>query len=327
MKSWQLEKTGRENLHLVDIPEPKPGPDEILVRTTAVSLNFRDKAIIEGLYPRPLAFPLVPGGELAGEVVAVGAKVTRFKPTDKVVSVYKPLWIDGVPTLQASAANRGAPLPGVLEEYIVLSEDGTLSYPDYLTPAQASTVSIAGVTAWVALFDHGHLQPSETVLVHGTGGVSLFGLQLARAHGSRVIATSRSSRKIPSLKELGASDVIDTTIKPAWEEEARSLTCGKGIDHILEVVGGESVQRSIAAAAWGGHVAIIGYMESGSATITLASMLPLFVKLQGLSVGSRRHMSDLLMERHSIRPVIDATYDFDALQRHWIIWTADPSAK
>jgi hypothetical protein len=124
MKSWQLEKTGRENLHFIDIPEPTPGPDEILVRTTAISLNFRDKAIIEGLYPRPLSFPLVPGGELAGEVVAVGANVRRFKPSDKVVSVYKPLWIDGVPTLEASGATRGAPLPGVLEEYILLSEDG-----------------------------------------------------------------------------------------------------------------------------------------------------------------------------------------------------------
>jgi NADPH:quinone reductase-like Zn-dependent oxidoreductase len=175
-------------------------------------------------------------------------------------------------------------------------------------------VSIAGVTSWVALFDHGHLQPTETVLVHGTGGVSLFALQIAWAHGSRVIATSRSSRKIPSLKELGASDVIDTTEKPAWEEEVRALTCGKGVDHILEVVGGDSVQRSIAAAAWGGHVALIGYMGSGSATISLASMLSPSVKLQGLSVGSRRHMSDLLtfMERHRIQPVIDATYDFNA---------------
>jgi NADPH:quinone reductase-like Zn-dependent oxidoreductase len=148
MKSWQLEKMGRENLHLVETSKPTPGPNQILVRTTAVSLNYRDKAIIEGSYPVPVSFPLVPGSDLAGEVVSVGTDVTRFKAGDKVVSVFRPLWLDGIPTPEAARSTLGGPLPGVLAEYVLLSEDGAFSYPEYLTPAQASTLPIAAVTAW-----------------------------------------------------------------------------------------------------------------------------------------------------------------------------------
>jgi len=312
MKSWQLEKTGRENLHLVEIPEPTPGPSQILVRTAAVSLNFRDKAIVEGSYPAPVVFPLVPGSDLAGEVVSIGTDVTRFKAGDKIVSVFQPLWLDGIPTPEARTSTLGGTLPGVMAENVLLSEDGALSYPEYLTPAQASTLPIAAVTAWASLFEYGHLQPEETVLVQGSGGVSLFGLQLARAHGSRVIGTSRSANKIPLLKQLGASDVIDTAKNPAWEEEARALTQGKGVNHVLEVVGGEYVQRSLAASAQDGHVAVIGFMESITATINLGSLMSANVRLQGVGVGSRKHMIDLLnfLEQHRIKPVIDATYDF-----------------
>jgi NADPH:quinone reductase-like Zn-dependent oxidoreductase len=315
VKTWQIEKTGRENLHLVEIPEPTPGPRQILIRTTAVSLNFRDKAIIEGSYPVPVSLPLVPGSDVAGEVVSVGADVTRFKVGDKVVSVFRPLWLDGIPTPEARKSSLGGPLPGVLAEYVLLSEAGALTYPEYLTPAQASTLPIAAVTAWVSLFEHGHLQPEETVLVQGSGGVSLFGLQLARAVGSRVIATSRSASKIPLLKKLGASDVIDTAKNPAWDEEAKTLTQGKGVNYVLEVVGGEYVQRSLAASAWGGHVAVIGFMESITARISLASLMSANVTLQGVGVGSRKHMTDLLnfLEQHRIEPVIDAIYDFSDL--------------
>lgn len=315
MKSWLLENTGRENLHLVDAPRPEPGPEEILVRASAISLNFRDKAILEGTYTALVEFPLVLGSDLAGEVVSVGAKVTKFKNGDQVVSVFKPLWIEGVPSKEATMANLGGPLPGVLAEYVLLSEAGALPYPKYLTAAQASTLPIAAVTAWVALFEDGHLKPEQTVLIQGSGGVSLFGLQLAHAYGSRVIVTSRSAHKMDLLKQLGANDVIDTSKNPAWEEAVRSLTGGKGVNHVLEVVGGESVQHSIDACAWGGHIAVIGFMDSSSATISLGSMMFPGVTLQGVAVGSREHMADLLkfLEQHRIEPVIDAVYDFNAL--------------
>lgn len=312
MKSWILEESGRENLHLVEIPEPKPGPNQILVRTSAVSLNYRDKAIVEGSYPAPVSFPLVPGSDLAGEVVSVGTDVKRFNVGDKVVSLFHPLWLDGVPTPEARTATLGGTLPGVLAEFVLLSEEGALAYPDYLTPAQASTLPIAAVTAWVPLFEYGHLEPEDTLLVHGSGGVSLFGLQLARALGARVIATSRSKNKIPLLKKLGANDVIDTATNPAWDVEARALTQGKGVNYILEVVGGEYVQRSLSAVAVGGLVAVIGFMESIMATINLGSLMSANVRLQGVGVGSRKHMAHLLtfLEQHRIKPEIDAVYDF-----------------
>jgi NADPH:quinone reductase-like Zn-dependent oxidoreductase len=315
MKSWQLDNTGKEHLHLIDQPQPTPGPSEVLVRTIALSLNFRDKAIIDGTYPVPATLPLVPGSDLAGEVVAVGPNVRSVKVGDKVASVFKPHWIEGTPTYEANNATLGSPLPGVWAEYVVLPETGVVVYPTYLTPAQASTLPIAAVTAWVALFGHGKLKKEDTVLIQGSGGVSLFALQLAVAHGARVIATSRSASKFDRLKKLGASDVIDTTKFPNWEDEVRRLTGGKGVDHVIEVVGGDAVQHSISASAWGGHIAIIGFMGAMNATISIPWMLGTTVRLEGIGVGSRKDMQDLLafLETHKIAPIIDATYKFEAL--------------
>jgi NADPH:quinone reductase-like Zn-dependent oxidoreductase len=314
MKSWLLEKTGRESLHLVEIREPKPGPEQILVRTHAISLNFRDKAIIEGSYPLPINFPLVPGSDLAGEVVAVGSGVSRFKAGDQVISLFRPKWLCGVPSREARE-NLGGPLPGVLAEYVLLSEQGAVAYPDYLTPAEASTLPVAAVTAWVALFKHGNLKPGETVLLQGSGGVSLFALQLAVAHGARVLVTSRSPGKIARLKQLGAAEVIDTSANAAWDEAARRLTDGQGADHVLDVIGGDAVPLSIQAAAWGGHIAVIGIMDRTTATISIPAVMVTNLRLQGVSVGSRGDMEELLvyLENHRISPIIDARYSFDAL--------------
>jgi NADPH:quinone reductase-like Zn-dependent oxidoreductase len=312
MKVWQLESTGKEHLRLIEQPQPKPGPSQVLIRSQAISLNYRDKAILDGTYPIPITLPLVLASDLAGEVVAVGDGVTRFRSGDKVLSVFKQLWLDGVPTLEANAANLGGPLPGVLAEYVVLPETGVLPYPTYLNPAKASTLPIAAVTAWVGLFKHGQLKPGNTVLVQGSGGVSIFGLQLAVSHGARVIATSRNEDKIDRLRRLGAVEVINTSEKPNWEEEVRSLTSNIGVDQILEVVGGDSVQRSIIAAAWGGHISIIGFLGGKTSTIQLPPVIGKAVNIRGFSVGSRKDTEDLLsfLEQHRIEPVIDAVYDF-----------------
>jgi NADPH:quinone reductase-like Zn-dependent oxidoreductase len=314
MKSWQLNRTGIQNLHLVEQAAPKPGPEEVLVRVRSVSLNYRDKAIMDGTYPLPTKFPVVPASDLAGEVVAVGAKVTHLKPGDKVISVFKPYWLDGAPTAETYRANLGSPLPGVLAEEVLLPGSGALPYPGYLTPAQASTLPIAAVTAWVALFPHGNLQPGQTVLVQGSGGVSLIALQIAVAHGARVLATSRSESKIKRMKDLGADQVINTAQTPAWDQEIRKLTGGRGVDQVVDVLGGESLQRSIAASALGGHVAVIGFMDQQAATIQVPSLIGTAVTVQGVGVGSQKDTRDLLgfLEKHRIQPVIDAEYDFAA---------------
>src|SRR5580658_8064768 len=315
MKSWLLERGGRESLHLVDISEPKPGPEQVLVRAKAVSLNYRDKLMIEDKYVHPVVYPLVPGSDLAGEVVAVGSGVSRFKPGDQVVSIFRPKWLRGVPSNEATRETLGGPLPGVLAEYVLLSEEGALAYPGYLTPAEASTLPVAAVTAWVALFTHGNLKPGVTVLLQGSGGVSLFALQLAVAHGARVFVTSRSPGKIARLKQLGAAEVVDTSANAAWDEVALRLTNGKGADHILDVLGGDAVPMSINAAAWGGHIALIGIMDRPTTTISIPTMMGKTLRLHGVSVGSRRDMEQLLAfaENHRISPIIDAKYSLDAL--------------
>src|SRR6202789_223611 len=294
MKSWQLKKSGKENLHLIESPTPQPGAGQILVRTKAVSLNYRDKLVIEDKYPQPVSFPLVPGSDLAGEVVAVGSEVSRFKPGDQVVSIFRPKWLRGVPSSEATRETLGGPLPGVLAEYVLLSEQGALSSPDYLTPAEASTLPVAAVTAWVALFTHGNLRPGETVLLQGTGGVSLFALQLAVAHGARVLITSRSPAKIARLKQLGAAEVIDASTNAAWDQFVLGLTNGRGADHILDVLGGDALPRSIQAAAWGGQVALIGIMDHPATTFSILTAMAKNLRLQGVSVGSRDDMEELL---------------------------------
>jgi NADPH:quinone reductase-like Zn-dependent oxidoreductase len=315
MKSWQLKKSGRENLHLVESPTPQPGAGEILVRTKAVSLNYRDKLVIEDKYPLPVSYPLVPGSDLAGEVVAVGSGVSRFKVGNQVVSHFRPKWLRGMPSSEATRETLGGPLPGVLAEYVLLSEQGALAYPDYLTPAEASTLPVAAVTAWVALFTHGNLKPGETVLLQGSGGVSLFALQLAVAHGARVFVTSRSPGKIARLKQLGAAEVIDTSANAAWDEAVLRLTDGRGADHVLDVIGGDTVPRSIQAAAWRGHIALIGIMDRPTATISIPNVMVRNSRIQGVSHGSRADMEEMLafVENRRISPIIDAIYSFAAL--------------
>jgi NADPH:quinone reductase-like Zn-dependent oxidoreductase len=232
-----------------------------------------------------------------------------------VVSNFRPKWIRGIPSSEATRETLGGPLPGVLAEYVLLSEQGALAYPDYLTPAEASTLPVAAVTAWVALFTHGNLQPRETVLLQGSGGVSLFALQLAVARGARVFVTSRSPGKVERLKQLGAAEVIDTSANPAWDEAVLWLTDGRGADHVLDVIGGDAVPRSIQAAAWRGHIALIGIMDRPAATISIPNVMVRNSRIQGVSHGSRGDMEEMLafVENHRLSPIIDARYSFDAL--------------
>ena len=236
----RLPSFGLKNLELAEAPMPTPASNEVLIRVAAVSLNYRDKLVIEGeLLPDRPAMPFVPVSDMAGEVVAIGADVSRFKVGDRVLGNFWTQWIDGAPPREMTrhSLSLGGPLPGMLAEYVTLHEDFVVKAPASLTDEEASTLPVAALTAWFALIETGHLKAGQTVLVQGTGGVALFGLQIAQAFGARVIVTSRSAEKLERAKALGAFGVIDTHANPDWTAAALDLTDGHGVDHVLELIG------------------------------------------------------------------------------------------
>jgi NADPH:quinone reductase-like Zn-dependent oxidoreductase len=323
--AWELSRFGLVNLAAVKRPLPKPGPRDLLVRVRAVSLNYRDKLVAEGSLLPALKLPHVPASDAAGEVVAAGAEVRRFRPGDRVTAHFITDWIDGaLPPAHhrpgGSTADGavyggtlGGPLPGVLADHILLHEEAAVATPASLGDIEASTLPVAALTAWFAFFETGCLKPGQTVVVQGTGGVALFGLQLARAIGARVIVTSRDAAKLARARALGAWQGIDTAERPAWDEAVLDMTAGRGADHILEIVGGKNMARSARALAAGGRISLIGLLDGLQIT---AEILPLMLKravVQGISVGHRKSFAAMnaAIETAGIKPVIDAVYSFE----------------
>ena len=307
MKTWQRQGVGLENLKLVDLPIPESGPGQLLVRVKAVSLNFRDKAIIDGVYlPELMTKPFIPVSDASGEVVKIGSDVKKFKQGDRVTSHMFTKWIDGTPNKDDGANALGGPINGGLAEYMLLDEDATVMTPDSLTDMESSTLPIAALTVWFSLVEYGKIKAGDTVLILGTGGVSVYAIQIASALGARVIVTSSSNEKLERVKALGAKDVINYSKTPDWEKEVLKITKGKGVDHILEVVGGQSINRSIEALALQGHIYVIGFLESMMAEVNLFSLLAKQAHVQGINVGHRRAFDEL-----SIKPVIDTVYSFE----------------
>jgi NADPH:quinone reductase-like Zn-dependent oxidoreductase len=313
MKAWQLKAFGRENLVLNDVPQPSPGPGEALVRISSVSLNYRDKLLYDGTYNPHLQFPITQVADAVGEVVALGPNITRLKVGDRVVTSYCTRWIDGHPTTKESLYTLGNTIPGALAEYLVLTENALAVTPAYLTNDEAAALPCAGLTAWYSLVDQGHLAAGQTVLVQGTGGVSLFGLQIAHALGATVIATSSSDEKLQRAKSLGATHTINYKTYPEWQDEALALTGKQGVDHILEVVGGPNLARSIKAVRPEGQISIIGIIEGFDATIPLFGMIQKQAIIRGISVGPLRTLERMLKKFDEIKlhPVIDTVYPFN----------------
>lgn len=314
MKRWTVTRAGAEHLILQSAAVPTPGEHEVLVRVEAVSLNYRDIGVIEGKELNTgMPFPLTPGSDLAGRVVATGARVTRFREADAVLGTFWAGWLDG--DWPEHARVLGGSLPGVLAEYVVLHEDWLVHAPRSLDAVQASTLPCAGLTAWFALVEQGGLRAGQTVLVQGTGGVALFGLQLARAHGAQVIVTSGSEDKRRRALELGASHVIDRTADVPWDVQARDYTGGRGVDHIFELVGGDNLGSSLRALRQGGRISLIGVL--GEYAMTFPSVPSFLTRpvIQGIGVGHRRALEELVraVDAVSLEPVIDACYDFDRL--------------
>jgi len=312
MKQWQLPSFGLQHLGLAEVPVPVPGPNEVLVRVGAVSLNYRDKLVMEGgMLAQVPSLPFVPVSDMAGEVVAVGPGVTRFKTGDQVIGNYWTQWIDGPPPEEI--ASLGGPLPGMLAAYVALSENVLVRAPASLTAAEASTLPVAALTAWFALVETGQMKAGETVLVQGTGGVALFGLQIARALGARVIITSRGTEKLERAKALGATDAIDTSATPNWSDRVLELTKGRGVDHVLEIIGGDNIGQSIAALASCGQIAQIGFLAGPDLILPTLPMMLKRAIIRGIAVGHRRAFEDMnkAIDEHGIKPVIDKVYAFD----------------
>lgn len=312
MKQWQLTSFGQGNLEMTEAPVPTPGRSELLVRVAAASLNYRDKLVIEGMLAQHSpSLPFVPLSDMAGEVVAVGSDVSRFRTGDRVLGNFWPQWIDA--KAPSDMHSLGGPLPGFLSEYVTLDEEVAVSTPASLTDEEASTLPIAALSAWFALVETGKLQRHDTVLVQGTGGVALFGLQIGHALGARVIVTSRSADKLERIKALGAFGTIDTSVMSEWSTLAQEMTDGHGVDHVLELIGGANLAQSVVSLASDGRISQIGFMGGTDMVLPAIPFASRRAIIQGINVGHRRAFEDMnrAIDEHGIKPVIDTVYDFD----------------
>jgi len=312
MQAYRLHAfEGPDALRLEELPSPRPGFGQVLVRIRAVSLNYRDLLVAQGVYNPRLRLPLIPLSDGAGEVIALGEGCTRFRVGDRVAANFMPAWIAGPIDDSAARSALGGEADGLLAEEVVLPEAGLVRLPSHLTFEEAATLPCAGLTAWNAMFVAAACKPGETVLVQGTGGVSIFALQFARMAGARVIATSKSDQKLQRLKDLGASAGINYQSNPNWDDEVRALTDGDGVDLVIEVGGAGTLARSIRSVKRGGFIAVIGIL-SGPGEINPLPILMRTVRLQGIFVGSRTMFEDMIraVSVHGLRPVVDRVFAF-----------------
>lgn len=315
MKAYELQTfDGPDGLKQTERDTPTPQPGQVLVRVHAVSLNYRDLMLAQGHYNPNQPLPLIPLSDGAGEVAAIGEGVTRVQVGDRVAGAFTQDWIDGVyKPAYWRTSTLGSPLSGMLAEYVTLSEQGVVPLPPHLSYEEGATLPCAAVTAWNGLFVAGDLQPGQTVLVQGTGGVSLFALQLARMAGAQVIATSSSDAKLERARELGASHTVNYKTTPDWGKAVKDLTGGEGVDHIIEVGGAGTLPQSFGAARDGGHLAIIGVLAAGAGDINPVPILIKALRLSGILVGSRKMFEDMnrALTLNNLKPVIDRVFPFD----------------
>lgn len=310
MRALELQNAvGIENLKLVDRPVLKAGAGEVVVRLKAASLNYRDLAIVSYMGGK---LPFVPLSDGAGEIVEVGAGVTRVKVGDRVAPSFFPHWLSGAPT-PAKLAALGSPYDGCASDYLKVSAEGVTLSPTNLTDEEVACLPCAALTAWRGLVVEGKLKAGDTVLVQGTGGVSIFALQFAKAAGARVIVTSSSDEKLERAKALGADEFINYKKTPDWSSEARKLTGGQGVDHVIEVGGADTFPQSISAIRLGGHIAVIGLLTGMTKDLNVAAIFSQNAKISGVTVGSRAMVEDMFraIEQNDIHPVIDKRFKLE----------------
>lgn len=290
-----------------------PGAGEIRVRLHASSLNYHDLAVVLGAIPTPDG--RIPMSDGAGEVVAVGDGVTEFAVGDRVVSTFFPNWLGGEPELAMLAAVPGDRTDGYAREEVVAPATAFTRAPQGYSHAEAATLTCAALTAWRALFVEERLLPGQTVLVQGTGGVSIFALQFAKAAGATVIATSSGPAKLARLTALGADHVINYREDPNWGATARALTGGRGVDHVVEVGGPGTLAQSIMASKLRGHISLIGVLTGIAGSVPTAMAMAGNVRISGITVGSREQQQAMIraIEANGIRPVIDSSFPLERI--------------
>ncbi|WP_026871553.1 zinc-dependent alcohol dehydrogenase family protein [Inquilinus limosus] len=311
MKAFVIEEgSGLDRLRPAERPVPEPRRGEVLLRMRAASLNYRDLEIVRGNYHAGFELPMVPLSDGVGEVAAVGEGVTRVKVGDRVATTFWQGWIAGDFEEIERAVPLGGPGPGVLAEYVRLDAEGVVPVPEHLTDEEAATLPCAALTAWTSLVTEGGLKPGDTVLVQGTGGVSIFALQFALAAGARVIVTSSSDEKLERARALGAFGTVNYRTTPGWDEAVRDLTGGRGVDHVIEVGGPETFARSLAAIRTGGQINVIGYLGGKSAEINPVQILFRRARIRGIPVGSRESFEAMnrAIAATGLRPVIDRSF-------------------
>jgi NADPH:quinone reductase-like Zn-dependent oxidoreductase len=313
MTAWQVSQTASQGPELVKRPRPVARRGEIVVRLKAASLNYRDLLVIWGQYvgqPTPI-IPVVDG---VGEIVETGEGVTRFRVGDRVTSAYFPGWIEGeiAPEKVARSGGAGA-LDGVLADYFVLTEAATVAVPAHLTDEEAAALGCAGVSAWNALFVSHALTPGQTVLLLGTGGVSLFALQFAKLAGARVIITSSDDAKLERAQKLGADATINYKAKPAWAKEVLALTGGEGVDVVVDTVAGAGLNQAVESTRVGGTVAVLGVLGGMEAPVSTLQILLRTPHIKGILVGSRVMFEAMnrAIALHKLRPVVDRVFSFN----------------
>ena len=316
MRAYHLPKAGAiEDLTLTALETPRPARRQVLVRMRAASLNYRDLLVATGRYGKTEVRPgLVPLSDGAGEVAAVGPDVTRVKEGDRVAGIFMQGWIAGPPDESYRATALGGSIDGVLAEYVLFEEEGLVHLPEHLSFEEGACLPCAGVTAWNALTALRPVGPEQTVLLLGTGGVSILALQFAHAAGARVIVTSSSDEKLARAKELGAAEGVNYRTHPDWEKEVWALTGKRGVDHVVEVGGAGTLPKSIAATRVGGAVHLIGVLTGGQ--IDPLPVMQKAIDLRGVFVGSREMFEAMnrAVAFHRIQPVIDRVFPFEEAQ-------------
>lgn len=314
MRSWHIDRVfGIDALKFAETEVPEPGPGQLLVQMRAASLNYRDLMMVSGSYTKNLPFPLVPLSDGSGEVVKAGPGVSSWKAGDKVIGTFFQAWPSGGITDAVSRSALGGAINGVLAEYVLFREEGLVRLPDGFSFEEGATLPCAALTAWNAL-SAGGLTVGDTVLTMGSGGVSVFALQFARAAGARVIATTGTASKMERLKALGAAEVIDYKSTPDWEKRVLQITANRGVDQVMEVGGAGTLLKSMKAVRTGGCIALIGVLTGNAGEVNPLPVVMKAIRIQGIFVGSREMFEAMnrAVALHRIRPVIDKVFPLDA---------------